>query len=131
MQSKKMKSDIQKSIEKLETIKFWDFLNYEGDLLENYQKHKIEFDQITPFPKDLIEQEKFNLFTNKLGERIRMYENNPCFGFLEKFYEYYKNASKSSNKDLYTKEFYYSTISLQLFTLCDEKRGYINNNSNI
>lgn len=107
--------------QKPEVIGFWDFINKEGDLVQNYNKHIEELSKYSPFPNDMIEEKHFNLFSEKLEQRIKKYENSECFGFLEKFYEYFKQAYNSKSYEEYDENFFLSRSSLQLFTFCLEK----------
>ncbi len=102
-------------------IGFWDFLNQDGELVQTYESHTTEYIKYSPFPKRIIDEQHFNFFFDKLGKRIRLYENSSCFGFLEKFYYYFNNAYKSENYEEYDKNFYFAKASLQLFSFCYEK----------
>lgn len=104
-----------------ETIGFWDFIYQEGDLVENYERNAEDYLRLSPFPKTIIEDNHFNFYSEKLGQRMKIYENSPCFGFLEKFYDYFKQAYKADKMEEYDEKFHYARASLQLFTFCYEK----------
>jgi len=104
-----------------EVIGFWDFINQDGDLIENFEKHTNDYSKSSPFPKTLIEDQHFNFYSEKLGQRIKLFENSPCYGYLDKFLDYFKQAYQADNYELYNQKFYFANASLQLFTFCHEK----------
>jgi hypothetical protein len=119
----------QEENKKVEKIGFWDFLYEKGDLVENLDKHIIQLNEFNPFPKELIEEEQFKFIAKKLGNRIKVYENSPCFGFLEKFYQNFQLAYNSQTKEDYQNKYYLAKANLQLFTFCSEKESNKNKNN--
>lgn len=117
MSSNKTETEKQET----EKIGFWDFLAEKGDLVENLDRHMDQLNNFNPFPKEFVEEDHFKFISEKVEKRIKFYENSPCFGFLEKFYENFQLAYKTETKENYEKNYYLSKANLQLFTFCVEK----------
>lgn len=102
---------------------------------ENQQKPKLDFwDPILnstneakerPFPKDLISQKQMDFIQEKLFKRIDQYENHKCFGYLNKFKQYFDKSLSARTEEDYEEIYTKARMSLRLFSFCWEREKQI------
>jgi hypothetical protein len=95
-------------------LNFWEFTEDNFEIINPLED--IDINKI-----NLLKPEEMQQNHEKLKSRINSYKDKPCYGFLKGFYDFYLQASNSSDETTLLINYRNSLSCLELFSQCYEK----------